>query len=230
MSYDFLKKSTQLKLSKNEVWSKQINDPNIIDVSLNAGPLIIKSRTDDDQQFLKFTNAVESIISGFEVKFPFFQYEKTRNLHSTLLTIFNGTPEQFQVAKPEVSVWCQQIARLTQSISTLQIVFDEIVLTSNGTLILTGYSDQIVNLRNAVYENLPIPADLHKNIIHITLGRLVKNMDNGIMMGLAEYLADNSIVELPCLHVLSPHFVVSRGAFSSLMDKELTSEFSKFWS
>ena len=41
MAYSFLTQATVKKLSRNEKWLQQINNEDIIDLSLNAGQLII---------------------------------------------------------------------------------------------------------------------------------------------------------------------------------------------
>lgn len=229
MKYAFLKNATLEKLSNVRVWSKQVNDLNIVDVSLNAGPLLIPDRSGNGFSFEGFADAVEVLIVNLSRKFPFLVYEEKNKLHSTLITIFNDTPDQYEIAEVEVFSWCSRIKHLLHSISTITIKFDEIVLTSNGSLILTGHSYQLEQLREAVYDSLPIPDRLHKNIIHMTLGRLVEDRSSDEIGELVHYLTENGKVELPELAITSPNLVVSKGSFSSEMDTALTTHLNKSW-
>ncbi|MCS6749931.1 hypothetical protein NOM78_10390, partial [Proteus mirabilis] len=58
MAYSFLTQATVKKLSRNEKWLQQINNEDIIDLSLNAGQLIIdKPKVDED--FIRFSQQLD---------------------------------------------------------------------------------------------------------------------------------------------------------------------------
>ena len=111
----------------------------------------------------------------------------------------------------------------------INIYFTELMLTTNGSLILIGQLKQLEQFRLNVYKNVPIPISLHKNITHITMGRLIQDIDNEHMKLLAQYLNVYGGVKLPQLTVRLPNFVASKGSFSSEMIPELTTFFNYVW-
>ena len=61
MAYSFLTQATVKKLSRNEKWLQQINNEDIIDLSLNAGQLIIdKPKVDED--FIPFSQLLSNFL------------------------------------------------------------------------------------------------------------------------------------------------------------------------
>lgn len=171
MAYEFLTQATLKKLATGDMWLKQINDESIIDLSLNAGQLMI-SKPCIDESFITFSQQLETYCQTLSQQFPFIHFLQPLEFHSTLLTIFNQNAEQFALQKTTLLTWCENIKNIFHDIKSVEITFNDVVLTSNGSVVLTGISEELEQFRKKVYQQIPIDNTLHKNIIHITLGRL----------------------------------------------------------
>ncbi|SUC39114.1 Uncharacterised protein [Proteus mirabilis] len=98
MAYSFLTQATVKKLSRNEKWLQQINNEDIIDLSLNAGQLIIdKPKVDED--FIPFSQQLDVYCQQIAQQFPFIAVTPQLQLHCTLLTIFNQPIALFEPQK-----------------------------------------------------------------------------------------------------------------------------------
>ncbi|CAI1545122.1 hypothetical protein [Serratia fonticola] len=229
MRYAFIKNATFKKLEKGSIWLKQINDDNIIDISLNVGQLGIPFYKDADKEFFDFINSIDDYCHALAALFPFISIEPQERLHSTLLTIFNDTRPIFDSKKSELVLFCRKIVNIYNKIGALKIKFKDVLLTSNGTLILIGESSTLMNFRKEVYDTIAIPQELHKNIIHITLGRLLVDTTNDNMLDLYDYLLMNGQLDLPELLVSKPKFVVCNDSLATKHETPLTTHFNKLW-
>lgn len=146
MSYSFLTQATLKKLATGEIWQRQVNDENIIDVSLNAGQLMI-SQPEIEESFIPFSQKLIAYCEQLALKFPFIEFTQQQEFHSTLLTIFNQQNEQFKLQRPVLLSWCHEIAKIFNQIKSIEILFNNVVLTSNGSLILTGISEELTLFR-----------------------------------------------------------------------------------
>ncbi|MGR6438150.1 hypothetical protein ACU42Y_01145 [Proteus mirabilis] len=69
MAYSFLTQATVKKLSRNEKWLQQINNEDIIDLSLNAGQLII-DKPKVDENFIPFSQQLDVYCQQIAQQFP----------------------------------------------------------------------------------------------------------------------------------------------------------------
>lgn len=233
MAYEFLTQATLKKLATGEIWQRQVNDESIIDVSLNAGQLMI-SQPEIEESFIPFSQKLIAYCEQLALKFPFIELTQPQEFHSTLLTIFNQQNEQFKLQRPVLLSWCHEIAKIFNQIKSIEILFNDVVLTFNGSLILTGISEELTLFRQQIYQQIPIESVLHKDIIHITLGRLGKNMPSAEMKQLYDELEQNRsslihhAINTPII-IRHPKFVVSKGSLSSEVQLGLTMEFNQLW-
>ncbi|QIG04353.1 hypothetical protein [Proteus sp. ZN5] len=233
MSYSFLTQATLKKLVTGEIWQQQINDESIIDVSLNAGQLII-SQPEVEESFIPFSQKLIAYCEQLALKYPFIAFTQQQEFHSTLLTIFNQQNEQFKLQRPVLLSWCHEIAKIFNQIKSIEILFNDVVLTSNGSLILTGISEELTLFRQQIYQQIPIKSSLHKDIIHITLGRLGENTSSTKIKQLYDELERNRsslmhhAINTPII-IRHPKFVVSKGSLSSEVQLGLTMEFNQLW-
>ncbi|NBM55526.1 hypothetical protein GWI68_12275 [Proteus sp. G2669] len=233
MSYSFLTQATLKKLATGKIWQRQVNDESIIDVSLNAGKLMI-SQPEIEESFIPFSQKLIVYCEQLALKFPFIELTQPQEFHSTLLTIFNQQNEQFKLQRPVLLSWCHEIAKIFNQIKSIEILFNNVVLTSNGSLILTGISEELTLFRQQIYQQIPIESVLHKDIIHITLGRLCENTSSAEMKQLYDELEQNRsslihhAINTPII-IRHPKFVVSKGSLSSEVQLGLTMEFNQLW-
>lgn len=233
MAYEFLTQATLKKLATGETWQRQINDESIIDVSLNAGQLMI-CQPEIEESFIPFSQKLMTYCEQLALQFPFIEFAQPQEFHSTLLTIFNQQNEQFKLQRPILLSWCHEIAKIFNQIKSIEISFSHVVLTSNGSLILTGISEELTLFRQQIYQKIPIESELHKNIIHITLGRLREDTSSAEMKMLYNELEQNRSslmhydINTPIV-IRHPKFVVSKGSLSSEVQLGLTMEFNQLW-
>lgn len=233
MAYEFLTQATLKKLATNEIWQRQINDENIIDVSLNAGQLMI-GKPQVEESFIPFSQKLMTYCEQLMPKFPFIEFAQPQEFHSTLLTIFNQPNEQFKLQRPTLLSWCHEITKIFNQIKNIEISFNNVALTSNGSLILTGISKELTRFRQQVYQQIPIENALYKDIIHITLGRLRENTSSVEMKLLYDEVEQNRSslilydINTPVV-IRHPKFVVSKGSLSSEVQLGLTMEFNQLW-
>ncbi|MBI6530124.1 hypothetical protein JEP40_13495 [Proteus vulgaris] len=233
MSYSFLTQATLKKLATGEAWQRQVNDESIMDVSLNAGQLVI-SHPEIEESFIPFSQKLMAYCEQLALKYPFIAFTQQQEFHSTLLTIFNQQNEQFKLQRPILLSWCHEITKIFNQIKSIEISFDNVVLTSNGSLILTGISEELTLFRQQIYQQIPIESELHKDIIHITLGRLGENTSSAEMKQLYDELEQNRsslmhhAINTPII-IRHPKFVVSKGSLSSEVQLGLTMEFNQLW-
>ena len=230
MAYEFLTQATLKKLATGETWQRQLNNESIIDVSLNAGQLMI-SQPEVEESFIPFSQKLIAYCEQLALKFPFIEFTQQQEFHSTLLTIFNQQNEQFKLQRPVLLSWCHEIAKTFNQIKSIEILFNNVVLTSNGSLILTGISEE---LTQQIYQQIPIEGALHKDIIHITLGRLGENTSSTEMKHLYDELEQNRSSLMhhtinTAIIIRHPKFVVSKGSLSSDVQLGLTMEFNQLW-
>ncbi|EEG86344.1 MULTISPECIES: hypothetical protein [Proteus] len=233
MAYEFLTQATLKKLATGDAWQRQVNDEDIIDVSLNAGQLII-CQPEIEESFIPFSQKLMAYCEQLKLKFPFIEFAQPQEFHSTLLTIFNQQNEQFKLQRPVLLAWCHEIAKIFNQIKSIKILFKNVILTSNGSLILTGISEELTRFRQQIYQQIPIDNTLHKNIIHITLGRLSENTSSAEMKKLYDELEQNrssliyNAINTPIV-IRHPKFVVSKGSLSTEVQIGLTMEFNQLW-
>ncbi|MGA6365482.1 MULTISPECIES: hypothetical protein [Proteus] len=233
MAYEFLTQATLKKLATGDAWQRQVNDEDIIDVSLNAGQLII-CQPEIEESFIPFSQKLMAYCEQLKLKFPFIEFAQPQEFHSTLLTIFNQQNEQFKLQRPVLLAWCHEIAKIFNQIKSIKILFKNVILTSNGSLILTGISEELTRFRQQIYQQIPIDNTLHKNIIHITLGRLRENTSSAEMKKLYDELEQNrssliyNAINTPIV-IRHPKFVVSKGSLSTEVQIGLTMEFNQLW-
>ena len=233
MAYAFLTQSTLDKLATGEEWLKQHNDESVIDISLNAGQLLI-DKPEIEESFIPFSQQLTAYCEPFALKFPFIEFAQPQEFHSTLLTIFNQQNEQFKLQRPVLLSWCHEVTKIFNQIKSLKIIFNNVTLTSNGSLILTGISEELTRFRQQVYQQIPIESELYKDIIHITLGRLNENTSSAEMKKLYDELEPNRsslidyVINTPIM-IRHPKFVVSKGSLSTEVQMGLTMEFNQLW-
>ncbi|NBM69826.1 hypothetical protein [Proteus sp. G2663] len=233
MAYEFLTQATLKKLATGDAWQRQVNDEDIIDVSLNAGQLII-CQPEIEESFIPFSQKLMAYCEQLKLKFPFIEFAQPQEFHSTLLTIFNQQNEQFKLQRPVLLAWCHEIAKIFNQIKSIKILFKNVILTSNGSLILTGISEELTRFRQQIYQQIPIDNTLHKNIIHITLGRLSENTSSAEMKKLYDELEQNrssliyNAINTPIV-IRHPKFVVSKGSLSTEVQMGLTMELNQLW-
>ncbi|MER1890912.1 hypothetical protein [Proteus mirabilis] len=228
MAYSFLTQATVKKLSRNEKWLQQINNEDIIDLSLNAGQLII-DKPKVDENFIPFSQQLDVYCQQIAQQFPFIAVTPQLQLHCTLLTIFNQPIALFEPQKLMLLAWCQKITNIFNKIGKIEILFNDIILTANGSVILIGVSKTLTQFRQQVYQQIPIDHHLHKNIIHITLGRLQESVSSEKITPLFQFLAHNRL-SLPInikTSINYPKFVVSKGSLSSEILLNKTIEFNQ---
>lgn len=233
MACEFLTQATLKKLSTGEIWQRQINDESIFDVSLNAGQLMI-CQPEIEESFIPFSQKLVAYCEPLALKFPFIEFAQPQEFHSTLLTIFNQQNEQFKLQRPGLLAWCHEIAQIFNQTKRIEISFNNVVLTSNGSVILTGVSKELEQFRQKVYQQIPIDNTLHKNIIHITLGRLCENRSSAEMRTLYDELEQSRSSLMfydinTSIVIRHPKFVVSKGSLSSEVQLGLTMEFNQLW-
>lgn len=231
MSYKFLTIATVKKLATNEIWLKQVNDESIMDVSLNAGQLVI-NQPNIEESFIPFSQHLNNYCQRLAQQFPFIEFSQQQEFHCTLLTIFNQQAIEFKQKKSILLTWCDDIAELFKEIGSIDILFNQVVLTPNGSVILTGISAELEAFRQKVYQQIPIENNLHKNIIHITLGRLRENAPADKIESFYNHLVKNqSLLNADIMQhsitIKHPKFVVSKGSLSADVIDNLTREFNK---
>lgn len=224
MSMDFIKNSTNNKLELQESWLAQKNDFNIIDVSLCAGQIIIPGK--DDEVFIHFNEVLDKFIFQLSSLFPFITFTEKNILHSTLLTIFNGKEDKFTKNKLELLKLCTSIKKGFRRFSPLTITFKDVLLTSNGSIIILGESQKLSEFREFVYKKYDTDEELRKNIIHITLGRLLQDESFDNINDVNSFLQMKGSLSLPPVIINHPKFILSRDLHCSIIDKELSIEFN----
>ncbi|MGF6189989.1 hypothetical protein [Serratia sp. 2723] len=229
MRYAFIRNATLKKLEKGSKWLKQVNNDDMIDISLNVGQLDIPLYKEADEKFFDFIKSIDDYCHALAALFPFISIEPQERLHSTLLTVFNDTRPIFDSKKSELILFCREIANIYNKIGMLKVKFKDVLLTSNGTLILIGESSALMTFRREVYNAIAIPQELHKNIIHITLGRLLVDTTNDNMLDLYNYLLMHGQLNLPELDVSKPKFVVCNDSLATKHEASLTTHFNKLW-
>lgn len=233
MAYEFLTQATLKKLATGETWQRQVNDESIFDVSLNAGQLMI-GQPEIEESFILFSQKLMAYCELLALKFPFIEFAQSQEFHSTLLTISNQQNEQFKQQQPTLLAWCHEIAQIFNQTKRIEISFNNVVLTSNGSVILTGVSKELEQFRQKVYQQIPIDSTLHKNIIHITLGRLCENTSSVKMKSLYNELEQSRSSLMfydinTSIVIRHPKFVVSKGSLSSEVQLGLTMQFNQLW-
>ncbi|MEQ5209279.1 hypothetical protein ABN217_20180, partial [Proteus sp. fly-1067] len=73
MAFEFLTQATLKKLATGETWQRQINDESIIDVSLNAGQLMI-CQPQIEESFTLFSQKLMVYCEQLALKFPFIEF------------------------------------------------------------------------------------------------------------------------------------------------------------
>lgn len=233
MPYSLLKNATLEKLASNDIWLKQTDDKKIIDVSLNAGQLAICGAY-NDKHFVSLAQYLHTYCQHLAKLFPFIKFYQQQEFHCTLLTIFNQYEKLFYQQKSVLLTWCQHIVTLFNQIKSIDVFFNKIVLTSNGSVILTGVSQKLELFRQQVYQQIPIDNTLRKNIIHITLGRLREDTPSVQIKSFYDYIKKHKFEknDIFAHHPISfhyPKFVVSRGSLSSEVIIDITQEFNSLW-
>ncbi|MEQ4924644.1 hypothetical protein [Proteus hauseri] len=233
MAYEFLTQTTCRKLATGEEWLKQRNDSAIIDVSLNAGQLAVNERA-ADKDFITIVQQLDVYCRQLEGLFPFIEFTKNTEFHSTLLAIFNQKQQDFAGHKVMLYQWCREIAHLFTQHNTIELIFSNVVLTSNGSVVLTAISSELESFRQMVYKKIPIDGCLHKNIIHLTLGRLSKNTSSENIKNFYDYISNNNLntifsSEIPSWKIEQPKFVISQGSLSSEIISNITHDFNQLW-
>ncbi|MEW5289436.1 hypothetical protein ABW286_09620 [Erwinia papayae] len=224
MSKYFIRDATDKKLKLREQWLAQENEYNIIDVSLCAGQTIVPGK--DNEQFSEFVEVLYIFIQQLFSLFPFITFTEKGFLHSTLLTIFNDNEILFDDYKSNLINLCKEITREFDRYSPLTINFEDIVLTSNGSIILLGESTGVFEFRNYVYNQYNMHDSLRKNIIHITLGRLFKNESVENMGDVDTFLRMKGRLSLPPVTINYPKIILSRDMLCMNVDTNLTCEFN----
>ena len=225
MSKSMIQGATDKKIELCEKWFAQENEYNIVDVSFCAGQTIVQGK--DDCRFAEFSSFLHAFMQQISALFPFITFIEKDFLHSTLLTIFNDNDISFNDNKFNLIKMCKEIAEDAYSYIPLIIYFNNIVLTSNGTIILLGESKELIDFRNHVYNKYPIPQSLRKNIVHITLGRLFQNESIENMSALNTFLKMKGSLSLPPLIINHPKIIVSRDMLCLNVDNNLTCEFNR---
>lgn len=233
MAYEFLTQATGRKLATGEAWLKQMNDETIIDISLNAGQLAVNER-EADKDFIAIVQQLDIYCRKLERLFPFIKFTQKADFHSTLLAIFNRKQQDFINNKEILQQWCSEIVYLFQRHNTIELIFSEVVLTSNGSVVLTAISPELEHFRQRVYKYIPIDRSLHKNIVHLTLGRLSKNTLSKEIKIFYDYIINNNLDSafsspIPCWKIAQPKFVISQGSLSSKVISNITHDFNQIW-
>ncbi|ELC2820267.1 hypothetical protein RIY08_004223 [Salmonella enterica] len=224
MSINFILNGTNNKLKLRETWPAQKNDFNIVDISLCAGQTIIPGK--DDDIFGQFIKQLDDFKFQLLSLFPFITFTEKNILHSTLLTIFNNHEDEFTKNKGELLNLCAEIRNDFYNNSPLTIIFKNVVLTSNGSIIILGESNQLSDFREFVYNKYDIDKSLKKNIIHITLGRLLQDESFYNMNDINTFLQMKGDLSLPPVIVNHPKFILSRDLHCSIVDKDLSMDFT----
>lgn len=224
MSINFILNGTNNKLKLRETWPAQKNDFNIVDISLCAGQTIIPGK--DDDIFGQFIKQLDDFKFQLLSLFPFITFTEKNILHSTLLTIFNNHEDEFTKNKGELLNICAEIRNDFYNNSPLTIIFKNVVLTSNGSIIILGESNQLSDFREFVYNKYDIDKSLKKNIIHITLGRLLQDESFYNMNDINTFLQMKGDLSLPPVIVNHPKFILSRDLHCSIVDKDLSMDFT----
>lgn len=224
MNINLIQNATNKKLKCQELWLAQENNHNIIDVSLCAGQTIIVGQ--DDAQFSQFAEALYIFMQQLSSLFPFITPTEKNLLHSTLLTIFNDTEIVFDKYKYELFSLCKKITQEFNKYTPLTINFQDIALTSNGSIIILGESQKLSEFRSSVYNQYNTPEDLRKNIIHITLGRLLQDAPFENMNNVNRFLQTRGHLALPSIIINHPKIVFSRDLHCSNVDINLAMEFN----
>lgn len=224
MSKYFIQNATGKKLELREQWVAQENEYNIIDVSLCAGQTLVPGK--DDEQFAEFADVLHMFIQQLSSLFPFVTFTEKGFLHSTLLTIFNDNEILFDDNKYNLIKLCKEITRDFDRYSPLTINFQDVVLTSNGSIILLGESIELFEFRNYIYNQYNISESLRKNIIHITLGRLFQNESIENMDDVNTFLQMKGRLSLPPVIINYPKIILSRDMLCLNVDTNLTCEFN----
>jgi hypothetical protein len=224
MSMDFIKNATSNKLELQKNWLAQKNDFNIIDVSLCAGQTIISGK--DDEGFTHFLEMLDEFIVQLSARFPFITFTKKNILHSTLLTIFNDSEDKFTRNKFELLKLCNSIKKDFRRFCPLTITFKDVVLTSNGSIIILGSSQKLSEFRRDIYRKYDTEEELRKNIIHITLGRLLQDESFDSMNDINTFLQMKGSLSLPPVIINYPKFILSRDLHCSVIDEKLSIEFN----
>lgn len=222
MNINLIQNATNKKLKCQELWLAQENNHNIIDVSLCAGQTIIAGK--DNTQFSQFAEALNIFMQQLSSLFPFITLTEKNLLHSTLLTIFNDTELVFNKFKSDLFDLCKKITQDFNKYTPLTINFQDVILTSNGSIIILGESQNLSEFRSSVYSQYNTPEDLRKNIIHITLGRLLQNASIENMNNVNKFLQIRGRLSLPSIIINHPKFIFSRDLHCSNVDINLSME------
>lgn len=224
MNAGFIQNATAKKLELRESWLAQENEYDIIDVSLCAGQTIVPG--EDNVVFSEFSESLEKFIHQLSSLFPFITFVEKSFLHSTLLTIFNDSKLSFYNNKNSIIKLSSQISEYFNKCRPITIFFQDVVLTSNGSIILLGESSELSEFRKFIYNHYDISENLRKNIIHITLGRLLQNESAENMNDVDTFLRMKGHLVLPSLTVNNPKIIVSRDVHCLDVDTDLTFEFN----
>ncbi|MDR7341631.1 hypothetical protein J2X14_000019 [Pantoea alhagi] len=224
MSFEFISNATQNKLKNREPWLAQKNNHNIIDVSLCAGQMIIPGS--DDKHFFPLAERLHLFNKELSRLFPYITFYGVDYLHSTLLTLFNDSETAFTNARFEIKKLCQKTLAHFIRYQPINIALQDVLLTPNGSIILMGKSQELLDFRQEIYSTYNFPDCLKKDIIHITLGRLLQNETVENMEAINNYLTIQGTLHLPSVTVNSPKIIISRDTHCFNIDTELTLDFN----
>ncbi|WP_286146027.1 hypothetical protein [Shigella sp. FC1967] len=87
MAYEFLTQATLKKLATGETWQRQINDESIIDVSLNAGQLMI-CQPEIEENFIPFSQKLTTYCEQLALKFPFIEFTQPQEFSFHIINDF----------------------------------------------------------------------------------------------------------------------------------------------
>ncbi|MTH48019.1 2'-5' RNA ligase family protein [Intestinirhabdus alba] len=214
--YEVITRAVRRRLAGGAGWERQKNKVGIVDISLNVGQGDIPVGADFRAFPADFIAAVGELCDGLGRRHPQLRMEPGRRLHSTLLTLWHDP-----AAPPpgQGEALCRETARLVRPHNGFDFRFDRLLLTANGSLILVGDSAQVVSLRERVYREVKIAGALHKNIVHITLGRLVVDAPGTDMARLFTDIGENrGRVALPPIAACAAKFVVGGDTFATRYD------------
>jgi hypothetical protein len=143
------------------------------------------------------------------------------------LTIYHDSTDNFFSNKEKWFSLCENIIEDFKKLAEVAIFFSEILLTNNGSVILVGGSPVLDSFRDKIHHKYNLPQHVRKNIIHITLGRLLQETSSDNMQSVFNYLHHRGKVSLPELIVNTPKFIISRDVLGHKIDNALTDEFNK---
>lgn len=224
MNSHFIRTATNKKLTSLAPWYAQENNNDIIDLSLCAGQISVPGK--DDNQFAVLAEPLNLFLKKLASLFPVITFAEKAFLHSTLLTLFNADECEFHKNKPALLALSKDIVQEFSQYRPFIINFQDLVLTSNGSIILLGKSPEVMAFRNHIYNRYPTDEALRKNIIHITVGRLLQDATIENMSAINRFLQENGHLSLPAVEITYPKFIVSRDSLCLTVDTALSSEFN----